>query len=723
MKHHWMIDAYSQVMCKKTRNNEPEWFNICGAYQFTKIASLMNTWVDAGVLGKHTVNFFGINLAGSGFGKGYAKKVFETQIEHRFKKRYLDVLQPSVSEQNLRDLASRRAAVKSSDVDEELDKVIREYNSKCESVVTYDFPSGSPEGAKQYREAVLMAGIGALNMESDEIGSNIQSPQVKDLIDLFLQFYDGKVSPKLIKNSKDQKRSGTIDGWVHANMLLFGEPMALLDGGSNEETFDKLNDTGLGRRCFYGYCDKRKEPIELTVAERLAELKDTSADTALTKIAVHLEKLATMPNYNVTVNIPDDTLHLLIEYQIYCEQEASGYKSTQTVQIKEAEGRFFKTMRFAAGLAWLDLKNEMGMEHLEAAIKLAQESKISLDHMLNQDPIHARLAKHLVEVAKECTYTELSEDLKYFPATAVKQKDIIKNCIAWGHRNNVIVKRKIIDDIDIISAEALQVTDLNNLHFSFSTQFGEGYAPYKGPISFSNFYKLVHNTNTNFCTHHFVEGNRMQTNAIRGFNMIVLDVDEGWTVEQARTFLKDFTYLIYTTKSHQVKSDKNPNACDRFRIVIPTSHFLKMDKEEFKEFMKNVHESIPFTLDECSSDISRKWSTNKGCEYYYNHAELFDVLPFIPKTKKNDERIERHKTISGCDGIERWFLTKILEDGERNNHFQRYGYMLLDGGYDFVSAQIKVRELNSKLNEPLDEDELTTTIWKSMQKHVSKKGN
>ncbi len=720
MKHFPMLETLVKSLTNLTRNDEEGFFKIIGCYQLTKLASLMNTHVEAAGFGRHAVNFYGMNLAGSGFGKGYAKRVIENQVEHRFKLKYLELTQPIIVERNLQNLASKRSLIHKTNPDDEYEKVLSEYKTKTNGEVVYDFRKGTPEGAQQYREGILMAGIGSLNWEVDEIGSNLLGN--KDMADIFLELYDGKIGQKLIKNTTDNKRFKSMDGLTHTNMLMFGEPSALLDGGPTEAAYDGMLVTGYGRRCFYGYSARRKKVIQMSPQERLAMLKNNQADTELTKLSLKLEKLADSANYDVTVTLPDDVMLLLIEYQTYCEMEALKFKPNQDVQRAECDGRFFKTFRLAGAFTWLDGMNVMTIEHLEAAIKIAEESGKALDQILNRDPVHARLAKYLVNIGCETTHAELMSELRYYPKAANAQKDLIRNAIAWGHRHNVIVKRSIRDDIEFLEAEALQETDINKLILSHSTEYAEGYKP-ETNVPFNQLDVITQNPTFHWSAHRYVDGHRHASKAIQGFNLIVLDIDKDCTIQEAQTVLSDYVYYIYTSKNHKVVSDKNPNGDERFRVIIPMSHHLRLDTENYKEFMKNIFEFLPFPSDEATGEIARKWESCKSAEVIsHPDGELFDVLPFIPKTKKNQERKEAFKAIEGTSGIQRWFLAKILENGERNNHLQRFGYMLIDGGFTLDTAQMHVRDLNGKLDDPLDELELQKTVYLSMATHAAKKG-
>jgi len=62
-------------------------------------------------------------------------------------------------------------------------------------------------------------------------------------------------------------------------------------------------------------------------------------------------------------------------------------------------------------------------------------------------------------------------------------------------------------------------------------------------------------------------GNCNTTN-YRGVVGVILDIDEGYSLDQARQEFADYIHIIHTSTSHQVeKGDKL--ACDRFRILLP----------------------------------------------------------------------------------------------------------------------------------------------------------
>jgi hypothetical protein len=143
-----------------------------------------------------------------------------------------------------------------------------------------------------------------------------------------------------------------------------------------------------------------------------------------------------------------------------------------------------------------------------------------------------------------------------------------------------------------------------------------------------------------------------------------------------------------------------------------------MDSKEYKEFYKNILEWLPFESDEQCGHRSKKWMTHAG-SYEYNDGEVLDVLPFIPKTSKNEERKLLLQDQQGMDNLERWVMNNI-GDGNRNNMLLRYSMILVDAGFNFDQIRVKVMELNERIADKLSEVEITTTIMVSVLKAIAK---
>jgi hypothetical protein len=194
--------------------------------------------------------------------------------------------------------------------------------------------------------------------------------------------------------------------------------------------------------------------------------------------------------------------------------------------------------------------------------------------------------------------------------------------------------------------------------------------------------------------------------------MVTIDVDDGCSLATAKLLLKEYTYLIHTTKRHTEK-------VNRYRIILPISHELRLDNKDFKEFMKNVYEWLPFGVDDQTNQRSRKWLSCPG-HFEYNYGEVLDALLFIPKTSKNEQRKQVALDNTSLSNIERWFCTKTTE-GNRSNQLIKYGLMLVDSGLDLEAIKTQVLALNNKLPNKLDDAEIGATIMVSVFKAIIKR--
>ena len=205
-------------------------------------------------------------------------------------------------------------------------------------------------------------------------------------------------------------------------------------------------------------------------------------------------------------------------------------------------------------------------------------------------------------------------------------------------------------------------------------------------------------------------GYRDDSHCIAGFNLIVLDIDSGdVSTDMVKLLLSDYKFFLHHTK----RSTKEK---PRFRLVLPMSHKLKLSKEDYKEFMNNVYAFLPFDVDTQTNQRSRKWCTNNG-KYSYNDGELFDVLPFIPKTKAASTQKDKLNNYTNLNNLERWVISNS-EDTGRNNSLLRYGYVCVDLNQDLSTVQNNILALNNKLPKPLSEQEVLSTVMLSVSKKI-----
>lgn len=245
---------------------------------------------------------------------------------------------------------------------------------------------------------------------------------------------------------------------------------------------------------------------------------------------------------------------------------------------------------------------------------------------------------------------------------------------------------------------------------AYSSDMTTDYKNERAP--FEKLHQLTQAPNMHWVAHHLKEGYRNEENAIPGFNLAVIDIDGGVDISTAKLLLKNYKYLMYTTKRHT-------EDVHRFRIIFPLNYELTLDAKDYKEFMSNLFNWLPFDADTATNQRARKWLTYPGY-FEYNDGELLNVLPFIPKTSMNEERKIVLNSQQSMDCLERWVINNT-GDGNRNNMLLRYALILIDGGFDFEGIRSRVVTLNSKLADKLEETEIMTTIMISVAKNIAKR--
>jgi len=171
MEYHPASEKLVQILCSKTQNSNPLFFRVLVGYYFSLVASMMRTTIATHDRGDIPVNMYALNLSTSGSGKGFSTNIMENQVINQFRGRFLEETFPILAENNLPKLALKRANRKSTDPDEELVRVQKEFDSL--GSLMFSFDSGTAPAVKQMRHKLLMADAGSMNLQIDEIGSNL----------------------------------------------------------------------------------------------------------------------------------------------------------------------------------------------------------------------------------------------------------------------------------------------------------------------------------------------------------------------------------------------------------------------------------------------------------------------------------------------------------------------------------------------------------------------
>lgn len=708
VQHHPAIEEIVEVLCNKIQTTDRGFFRTEVAFFLAKMASSMRAMIVTKDRGEIPVNLYALNLATSGFGKGHSINIIEDQFMNTFQKRFMEDSFHVLAEKNLWDIANDRAARNGTDQQEEFEKAEREFKSAGAFPFTFD--SGTPPAVKQLRHKLLLSGCGSINLQIDEIGSNLIGST--DVLTLFLELFDqGLVKQKLVKNTADNQRGEDIRGKTPTNMLLFGTPSKLLDGGQTEDQFYSFLETGYARRCLFGYGQQDRKSFNTKTPEEIfAALTAPTNNAVVNKWAAVFHKLADPAMLGWKMKVEDEVAIELLRYKIACEMAADNLADHEEIRKAELGHRYFKALKLAGALAFVDQSSEVEMSHLMPAILLVEESGKSFQTILNREKAYVKLAKYIAAVDGEVTHADLHEALPFYGRGTGARNEMMTLAMAWGYKKHIIIKKNFVDGIEFFKGETLEETDLDKMIVSYGEHWAYNYNCETAP--FDKLHMLTQSQGMHWANHHFKNGHRSEENVFAGFNMIVIDVDGGVNLETVHELLDEYKFMTYTTKSHTPENH-------RFRLIIPINYHLELDTEEYKEFMNCFMEWLPFKTDESANQRAKKWESFDG-EYHYNHeGQILDALCFIPKTSKNESYKKEMKQLESLDNLERWFAQRIAS-GNRNNQMIKFALALVDSGMDLLTVTKQVHAFNQKLNNPLSESELDSTIMVSVAKRYTK---
>ena len=317
----------------------------------------------------------------------------------------------------------------------------------------------------------------------------------------------------------------------------------------------------------------------------------------------------------------------------------------------------------------------------------------------------------MAAVGEDVTHADRHEALPFDRAGNAARNEMMTLATAWGYKKNIIIKKSFVDGIEFFRGETLEETDLSKMLIAYSDHWAYNYLGEQVP--FEQLAIVMQADGYHWANHHFKNFHRSEENTLPGFNMIVIDVDGGVRLEAVHELLKEYKFMTYTTKRHTEQEH-------RFRLVLPINYHLELDSDEYKEFMNCVMAWLPFKTDEAANQRSKKWESFANGQIHYNlDGELLDALDFIPKTSRNETFKHQNQKLESLDNLERWFAQRMAE-GNRNNHMIKFALALVDSGMGLLEVEAAVKAFNKKLNNPLTEAEISSTVMVTVGKRYTK---
>jgi len=717
-KYHPFSEKIVDILVRKVNNDNRHFFRILTAYYLSKVASMMRCNIQTNDRDVIPVNTYVLNLMVSGTGKGHSTNILEREFVAYFKKEFLNNIFPRKAEENIQILAQERSQARinigqsilplSEEYEIQLDKFQRHFDRLGE--LAFSFDSGTSPAVKQMREKLLLASAGSMNLELDEVGSNLSANV--DVLNTFLELYDvGLVKQKLIKNTVENIRSEELPGNTPTNLMMFGTPTKLLDGGRIEDEFKQFLETGYARRLLFGYTTDSNRTKYASAQERYQQMVDTNLAKDVITIQQAFTNFAKRP-FNPVLQISEPNSIYLIQYQMKCEEAADDMKDHMSIHKAEMIHRYYKAIKLAGAYTFADNSTEITQDHLDYAISVVEDSGEAFHTLMRKQGPYERLAHYLADCDNEVTQHELIEELPFYKGSEAQRKDLMTLATSFGYKNNIIIKKRVLDDIEFFLGETLMETDLSSLTVAISKEIAYNFQIPDIKPPFDLLHKLTTADGYHYTAHGFVNGHRKSENVIPGFDLLILDCDGDAPISMVKNLLEGYKFLISTTKRHTA-------SINRFRLILPISHRIKLTTSDYSRFMENVFEWLPFPVDEGAKDIARKWAGYPG-HYEYNDGAVIDATMFIPETKRSDET-KAQISSAGVGNIERWFRQHTTK-GNRANHLYRYGMVMVDAKLALGDIVEKLEEFNNSLDVPLPEDQFRNSTIKSISKEFQKRG-
>ena len=547
---------------------------------------------------------------------------------------------------------------------------------------------------------------GSFNIYSDEFFANASEP----ILDMLVEGHDGIYKAPMIKGKKDEDflEYADIDG-LTTNVLGLSSVAAIMKDQKKLTTFIGEMERAWFKRSFVYFNDrfmpKAKDTSEIINPEISIETKylfDMSQE-AVSECPAELELS------ELTIEAFHETRKAYI----------NGDVKSKFANLLDV----YKTLKLAGILCAANHRTTIDIEDWERAKEFDIYAFKDAEMFCSLEHPHLRAFQDILKGARY--ENELVED-GILPAAKKAREDVIDlvDQMAYTKNKRLVLAgkkaRKVsIDELEINKLDKMVIsTSVNNpsnkpeMEINFKSQevqfFGKG----------MTVEALVNSDVQSYCLNHFEasdrapEGHRKKEYVIPGQNMIAWDIDEGMSIHDMQEILREYQYILYTTKSH--KKDKNGIICDRFRVIMPTKTMFYVDPEQHKGLYENISKVLKIpSYDIATRNQGRLWFTSKAGEVISkNEGDLLDVRCCIPETEASNhiipnlENLDLEKTDRRIAGMQTHAIINGI-GGNRNNKIFALAKFIneMGGEVDRIT-----HATNAMLLEPLPESEVNTIL-------------
>lgn len=577
-----------------------------------------------------------------------------------------------------------------------------------------EYSQATTEGLADLRGAFSQAGFGGTFLKISEFSDFISSANNArgEFLSYVVEIFDdGSSAAKVIKSDKT---SVSIKG-VPSNTMMHSSLSNLVDSEGFVKLMTLVN-RGLARRTFMCYPPpekfiKKQESFENLENQFLQEIESKKNLQAIVdEYKPMWTQLLQGGEFAGEYILTEDAEKLLFYYRKYLDLTTNSISIYKDEGYRaEISGRFWKALKLSAIIAAFEhpLEDKVDKTDMEAAIYITELYGQHFKRFYNIETVS--------DVEKLMDYLIDRKD-KWVTKTDISKQRFIsqKNFANWidgaiAEAENLMLVRGFKLEREKFSKNGIQYKvvelekeDGKTVNLSISSDITENFMTKK--VKWEEVYKAV-SWNGNYSASTFREGYRDKAHWIDGNNIIILDIDEGWTIEEAKEFLvkRKLQALIATTKSHQKVKDKK-KACDRFRIILPTSTPFRGTAEQYSFMMGEIFKYFLNKPDKAARDVSRFYFGNPNSEYWYFEGELFNIEMFARETEYKSK--SKDKKPNSIDSITEWFKENATP-GNRNDTLNKARLFAKDNGLD---PGVYVRQINLMLSDPIEERELKVLL-------------
>lgn len=572
---------------------------------------------------------------------------------------------------------------------------------------------GTREGLFSVARSQSVARFGSLNLKSSEFGDIISGSA--DMLGKLKEMYDGKLQAKVIKSENVNSISD-----ITVNLMAFGSNAGVCSQAREE--FYKLASSGMYRRSFI---------LDVPPRVTIPNDQDVSLDRVVSYISklksdtmgIHISESSKHNCYDTYREITDAAVAELLSIGDNLVETSNDNIFDEVLKAEIGALEMIEDLSYI--IAFIEMDEEVDVKHVHKAYKFylscRETTKDTFKVKRQFQSIYDMILRQ-----PGITMSDMVAMNKDLPSSKSKFEDEMLLVAEHAYINGKVLTKSgaKVERFNITEPPKNDNTKLIvGICIDNKGDKSVDYAPMEVPLFGENnsIEALVQSTEPqSFTLAHYepskqaINGHRRAESFISGQNVIGFDIDDSMSLSEAIELMKPYTYLIYTTKSHQ--KEKNGKILDRFRIILPTKTTFYVDEEQHKELYDNIAEVLGIQIyDRQTRNVSRFWFTSPSCEIFKNVAENIDVTATLPETAANKKFIENmdhlaanydNRTNESIKGFTKWFFANTGA-GNRSDHLFRLGKFMKDLGED---AAKYVEDFNAMLDEPLKGSELSNII-------------